>query len=92
MTHRPLTPLERAILRAVVELGDDAYRIPIFRRVKDAVVATNGFAIGASLWRLENEGYLKCADMRNEKGETGSAFLWRPACDLTAALGAEEQT
>jgi len=88
----PLTPLETAILRAVVELGDEAHRIPIYRKVTTYGVQTNGFVVGACLWRLRDAGLLKVKEIVQDRGKASSLWLWRPACDLTAVLaGAEEE-
>jgi hypothetical protein len=88
--RRPLTPLERALLRAVVALGDDAYRIPIYRKVASYGIETNGFVVGACLWRLRDAGLLKVTEIVQGKGEASSLWLWRPAFDLTAVLAEGE--
>lgn len=76
---RPLTPLERAILRAVVDLGDEPDEISIVN--SNLIVGMPHANIYAAIDGLSAYGYLQ----RDSKTQYPKVF-WRPAFDLTEVL------
>lgn len=93
MTTRALSEIERAILRAIVELGDEAYGVPVIRRA-DELLGRNiwtGISTGAlyvTTGRLEGEGYIRAHEVENDLPGRGKRVrrYWKPCFDLTAIL------
>src|SRR5690348_700815 len=86
---RPLTPMERAILRAVVELGDGAYGVPVRQLASD--LRGHFIAIGriyTELNRLEEEGFVRSFEWHGDfpKRSNLPKRCWKPAFDLTEVL------
>lgn len=87
--HRPLTPLEIALLRAVVQLGEQANSLAIHKAIEIAGFVGDYSTMCDYLACLRDLGLLSCRDViYSPGGPVGRAgrCLWRPACDLTAVL------
>lgn len=91
MTERTLSPLEYAILRAVVELGDGAYGVPISQHVQGRYRLTFYGELYTVLNRLEEEGFVRSfeGEATPERGNRPKRY-WRPAYDLTEFLKGQE--
>lgn len=87
---RPLTPLESAILRAVVELGDEAHTENI-REVAARLLSKRVSPIQNYLKWLAIDGYLVQVSHDYECRKGRARKYWRPACDLTAVTGMERE-
>ena len=91
---RPLTPLERALLRAVVELGDGAFAVRIRKRASLIYGSSLRLpGVEDDLRKLEEAGLLvsKRFEMFYTDRGTRARRYWRPVGDLAAVLAANTE-
>lgn len=81
---RPLTPLERAILRAVVELAEEANGVSVHKMIVTGSGSPSQASTFYLLHILEADGFVTGYYVEGCKGR-----FWRPAFDLTEVLNNE---
>jgi PadR family transcriptional regulator PadR len=92
MNRRYLDGLDRAILQAILSLGEDAYGVPIMKVIQAAGKNIGVGTLYVALSRLEREGYIIGREVHGDYPERGGRprMYYTPAIDLVKVLSEEK--